>query len=70
MSDSDRALILVSPCGCVTAAESSSRPKDVRDFYKNGAETGRSVEITTVGAARDRLTFDCAHRPKGGWLAA
>ena len=56
MSDSDPALVAVKSCGCVTAAESSNYPNDVRDFYLRAADTRREVRRVTVAQAREMLS--------------
>jgi len=58
MSDS---LIGVRPCGCVTAwCSRASAPEDIRDFYREMADSGRRVEITDLETAK-RLLGKCPH---------
>lgn len=63
MSDSGKAYIGISPCGCVTAAlvagvlPAASEKADLKRWMRSG----RKVEITTCGEARERLVFDCPH---------
>lgn len=58
-NNKDMALIGVTYDGRVTAALAlrHSTKKDVREFYRDMADTDREVQRTTVDDARTRLEF-------------
>ena len=63
MADSDKTYIGIAACGCVTFAmvagveSERSERKQLRDVIKSG----RRIEVTTAGDARERMVWDCAH---------
>lgn len=65
MSDSDKAYIGIAACGCVTFAMVAGRESErsERAQLRRVMNTGRRVEVTTAGEARERLTFNCQHAP-------
>lgn len=59
------ALVGVRRCGCITAAmvEDYASKKDVRDFYRDMADTDREVRRMSVEETRAHPLFlvDCPH---------
>jgi hypothetical protein len=54
----------VRECGCVTAALSAewATQTDVREFYREMADSGREVRRMSTVELRQKLTLSCPHK--------
>jgi hypothetical protein len=67
MAESDKAFIAVNPCGCVTAAMVVGyvTKREEKAELKRWMKSGRRVELTTVGEARQGQNFlSCPHEDR------